>query len=1257
MSFNLNFHIFLDHSPAQQRIPLQESVNYRGRTYQLYEINETLSKGLLENAAAAAAAQPKKIRAIFLNEPCPYKRIILGKDDSLIEHRGDIERKASVRAIQSDAYDWKTDYAKVAQSKELMLKAIEHNPANFKHAHPDLKKDKKIVLTAMAYQNRKTTRMIEMHYQKGQSDANWWELNCTSPLWVLQDADPILLQDKEFMVAALQQSILKPLPQNLYQGGAIKKMMLKHQEDHPLAENMAFMTDGQNRQLVERILAISPSEVKQAVALAAVQQDASFLLHIPPNLLSKDFVQTAIECNVAVFDYIPVNSALKNDPDIKLAAIPQADSRQAIPSTIDLSSKNFALAAVKKNWRVFSKILPSLRNDKEIVLAATEQNAEIFWTAPHLYEHADIIREAIKRNWKVLHYQLAAPFWQDRKIALEAIRQSSEAFYYLPQNFQQDKEILHDMFEQHPFLKSNPLFIQTVCTVNPRALLYADENLRQNQKFVETSIKSNFHAFEYAPLHLRKDKAFIKKVLSYHDGGESFDYAHKDLKRDKAFVAGIVQENGYAFAYVPAALRNDPELMLIAAHHIVNNYRPECITWNLASHKEFILLVARSQPEILNRVIPEMINDVVLAHLKCNENNAQHIPPHLLENQEFMLAAATYDINHLHHLSNQLKHDKNFLLEMIRLDGRALFFAIDAFKQDQQLVQAAHQCMLERLGVLKENPSKYELIYYVFSILSCADKLLLPLGHPVLEAARNLFQDKAIALQALQMGGEYVQYFDPNLLLDKDFILEAIAINFSIFKVIPPSLLQDKAFILAAIEKEPQVFAFLPLEMKTNIEILRHGHQALIDRLVTLRQDPSKKDQVLSYTAFVTQLAGAFSLHAEHPIMQEFIQAYTIAVSTEDPKNPYQIHARLAQAIQEEPLFDEFVFVRKRATTKNYTFNDIPEGIIPLADLFMSIEQRGIKQKELDELCQTYYGIELPEQQPNEAEVQFEQRVLHYRTQIEQLRVAYLRDIQTNILGQGKLIPILLAQKGEKEDPLSLTNMYLRLILKRISDEDNTRKDGQLSDRENMLLKFASMVKECETGQADAIEQYYLHVINVEVLDKVDSTTEKIDKTVDGAVQLALLEILSSESLIQDLTEEQEVKQMSHQTLYLKNRYHKQLGLHHSLSFDFNAGVVYEKLEKLNPHLVLVAVKSYFYSLIGSKAKEVLDRTLLTKKGISYVEFIDYFEKQFGLKDNYADFIEFNEELEPIGIKPIAVKKILQKLDYLPAEAASSPSI
>jgi hypothetical protein len=572
---------------------------------------------------------------------------------------------------------------------------------------------------------------------------------------------------------------------------------------------------------------------------------------------------------------------------------------------------------------------------------------------------------------------------------------------------------------------------------------------------------------------------------------------------------------------------------------------------DLSQNKEFVLAVTKKSGQAF----------FYAAHKK------------LQKDKEFVLAASRQNRDCLHYIPEELKKDKNFVLKAIKLNEHIFQYLPERFKKDKKFILLARKINDKILQYIPEDFKK----------------------------------DKVFMLELVKQNCQALQYAHDDVKQDRKFILEAIVYCYHIALHMHENLKQDKEFLLELIRQNALVLQCVKFKDPLMIEA---AHRAIHHRLQSFIEDPQQVRKLFDFASYIIDHQKGLCLHEEHPIVQKAIEVYCLTSQSNDPKNPYTLHATLQKILQEEKLLDDFEGFRKRANKKAFTFADIPDGIVSPQELFETMEQRGVDEEEVKELC---CG-------------------------------ASLKKIKENILGEGKIVPALLAQKGSKDEPIPLTALYLYFILKSITDADDNRGSDKLSQRESQLLKFASMIKECATGQTDAIEQYYINTIGIGAINRSE---EKIEEAIDSGVQMALKKALASDALLKDLIGTIP-KQQSHQTLYLKNRYHKQIGLIHNLKFDQHSGVIDSDLIEKDCHETLSIIKQHVH--LVQNLKQVFDQVLKGshKLKITYIEFIAYFEKKFNLdSQHYEDYIEFNEELNPVGITPFAIEKMLMKLGYI----------
>jgi hypothetical protein len=320
-------------------------------------------------------------------------------------------------------------------------------------------------------------------------------------------------------------------------------------------------------------------------------------------------------------------------------------------------------------------------------------------------------------------------------------------------------------------------------------------------------------------------------------------------------------------------------------------------------------------------------------------------------------------------------------------------------------------------------------------------------------------------------------------------------------------------------------------------------------------------------------------LHDEHPFLQELISLATLTdpEALANPKSPFNIYKKLKEALQTEPLIAQIPQqqrvkigdeehnmgfnlgrIREWAARAPYTFQDLAKVPKQLIDQISGIDNQEREEIPIpsNSLMQLFDRLEarihaLPEEEQEAAIREVRSLCNDEGSSLERLK--------EQVLGAGKVIPTLLAQHGEADQPISITLFYFHAILKAIlSQSPGVAVGAWLSPRESMLLRFAGFIQACETGQADAIEQYYLHLPPnlqpVQRQSQLSTLEEQIEAKGDSLIQEALNDAIAEELMVGLLGSTPE--QLAHHILYVKNRFHRQIGLKHLLTFDRHTGVL-----------------------------------------------------------------------------------------------------
>jgi Leucine-rich repeat (LRR) protein len=304
-------------------------------------------------------------------------------------------------------------------------------------------------------------------------------------------------------------------------------------------------------------------------------------------------------------------------------------------------------------------------------------------------------------------------------------------------------------------------------------------------------------------------------------------------------------------------------------------------------------------------------------------------------------------------------------------------------------------------------------------------------------------------------------------------------------------------------------------------------------------------------------------------------------------KNPYRLYAMLTN-LKEKPavvvlkrsiIGDEEVrwnlpFLRKRARCHAYKVRDLPEDFTKetLNDLIREVDSQFefINEMILQEIFELQEGN-------TELHEKYNQSLLKdwhpLKTSFFDSTIQHMLIIGTN-----------------NDETLTDSQFHLFSILHAIKKMDNEKKAGDLlSKRHNAVLALFSSVQACVTGKKDGLSQlFHIYVSKGEITDPVAHRGSGCEIDLKIATGMAWIDSLFQELLEHVLSRDGDLEQSgsmgsllrrlqvidgnsavyqgSHQTTFLKNRFHHQIGFkQNGIKFDLHAGTLYDQLVELKP--------------------------------------------------------------------------------------------
>lgn len=398
--------------------------------------------------------------------------------------------------------------------------------------------------------------------------------------------------------------------------------------------------------------------------------------------------------------------------------------------------------------------------------------------------------------------------------------------------------------------------------------------------------------------------------------------------------------------------------------------------------------------------------------------------------------------------------------------------------------------------------------------------------------------------------------------------------------------------------------------------------------------------KAFQYSKAIIENANALLLHEEHPLLQRAYEVAAIAdpEALNNKKNPYRLFKEIKEKLAAEPEYKadtafNIATLRRKGENQGFTIKDLPQNISleNLEQLFDRLEKRLTA---------------LPETE--------RQAVEKY---IQESFTNSIGSLKGNLLGKPLIPSLLLSIKGGPDQPVEASAMQMCMILKMIVNESPLLEKGMLlSPQEELLLRVSTSINACSTGQRDGIFLYYNQLPPQYRLGKgTTSDEEKVSHLVDQSVQVTLNQIFESEELLKVIRERPDIQQHSHQTLYLKNRLHRQVGLIHSPIFDPHSGVIYDELIDTDSQKML---KVFFTLFTPIKVADQVKRDVakaMQSKTISYEMLERIFqpylltkkEAGIGHEEAYRSYFDFAEDYTPLGLSDEGIKVLLNTAGYL----------
>lgn len=386
---------------------------------------------------------------------------------------------------------------------------------------------------------------------------------------------------------------------------------------------------------------------------------------------------------------------LQKDKEIVLTALGNESrgSYDLIQILLD-SDKDIILFAVSNNGYLLEGLSIEHKKDKEIVLAAVKNAGKALEFADaSLQKDRDVVLAAVKNTTIALEF--ADPlFLTDKEIIIEAYKDNPNyAFFYTGKRLISDVDIIFAMMESSPsgdldkvdkdllsvLTKDRDFVLKLANTSQSSFLKFVDPSLRKDREIVLLTVTRNGRELASADSSLKKDKDIV--LAAVKNDSWAFEYADSFLKNDKEVVLAAVKNNGGALQFADKRFRQDKNMVLLAIENI-DNVPPRTSTY-----QDIVDPLIQKDPEILAAMFTKNIpfhNIVDLDELLQNEPKLDPLVLKGILKSPHIMVYASDRIK-----SKRLFYDKNYVLAMVKRNGKFIKYAGKDLKSDPEVIREA----------------------------------------------------------------------------------------------------------------------------------------------------------------------------------------------------------------------------------------------------------------------------------------------------------------------------------------------------------------------------------------------------------------------------------------------------------------------------------------------------------------------------------------------------------------------------------------
>ena len=286
-----------------------------------------------------------------------------------------------------------------------------------------------------------------------------------------------------------------------------------------------------------------------------------------------------------------------------------------------------------------------------------------------MFDSKETAMSIIKKDSRSLRY-MDNKYCSDIDIVYNAISDDGESIYYACNEF-----------------KSNRQLVLKAVSNNGMAFQYISKDLQYDREVIFYALSCTGMALQYVPDKLKNDISISMQAITQN--GYALKFVPENLKSNRSLIVHAIKSSSCALQFVPEEFKEDEEIVLFAIQQKQQDKQGHVLTYaaDKLKYNESILLIAIRLGCTLNCILEEMSEDNFILYsnklqLEYTENgyirtkNTQLLLEDLNNNMYALDDSASFE----------LKYNKDFILEAVKIDYTAIRFAHNTLKTDLHFV-------------------------------------------------------------------------------------------------------------------------------------------------------------------------------------------------------------------------------------------------------------------------------------------------------------------------------------------------------------------------------------------------------------------------------------------------------------------------------------------------------------------------------------------------------------------------------------------